>query len=196
MGPAFAWMTRENLLIAPAVRFLHTLGSWHPELQSWRLYSWTSRDAFAGATKKRLREASVWLVPLKRRLPDPLGVGANGAVGREPAHAGDICDAGLGPNLLLPVQRVDAPLRTKIIFEIGRHHVVVGVSQCLGQLVEAMRIAGREDARRNGLDRAGKRRRGDNDFSRNPPIAAALGHLVGAQAENEDILAPDPLADF
>src|SRR5271166_4368055 len=67
-----------------------------------------------------------------RRLPDRLGIGADGSVGREPAHAGDIRDAGLGPGLLLPVQCVDAPLRAEIVFEIGRYQVVVGISERLG----------------------------------------------------------------
>src|SRR5215469_14085624 len=77
--------------------------------------------------------------------PDRLSIPANGTVGREPAHSGDIHDAGLGPRVLPVPQRIELPLRVKVVYKIGSHHVVVGIPHRLGQLIETMRMVGRKD---------------------------------------------------
>src|SRR6516225_7639268 len=90
--------------------------------------------------------------------PDRLSIPANGTVGREPAHSGNIHDSGLGPRVLPVPQLIELPLRVKVIYKIGRNHVVVGIPHRLGQLIETMRMVGRKDAGANRIERAGERR--------------------------------------
>src|SRR5262249_25811363 len=124
---------------------------------------------------------------LKRRVPDFRGEGTYGTVGGEPAHAGDIHDTGLGPGLLLLVKRIDTPLRVKIIFEIGRHHVVVGMAQRMDQPIETLWLACRKNPSNNCIHRLCGGRRCNQNLRVVCPGLAAPGHLVGVQPANKDI---------
>ena len=66
----------------------------------------------------------------------------------------------------------------------------------MGQPSEAPRIIGREDARLDGLERAGELRRAGNSICRVAPLAAVPRDLFGMQAEDEDIVGSDPVADL
>ena len=128
-------------------------------------------------------------------VPHLFGIFADGAVRREPAHARRVEDRG-PPPARLAVERVDRPLRRPVGVEIGRHHEMIVVEQCLDDGAEPVRIVGRERAAPdagNGLRQA---RRLAGRLAALEAGLPPLLDLVRGQAEDEDVVGADAVADL
>ena len=133
---------------------------------------------------------------LDRHIPDVTSVFADGPVGGEPAHVGDVEDAHARPVGCRLPQLVDPALRPIIGVEIRGDHIIVMVAQGIRKWSKAAAIIVTKQAGFERVHRLGELRRRSDGGCRIASVAAALLHLVRLETEDKDVVHPDTIANL
>src|SRR5581483_11349151 len=124
--------------------------------------------------------------------PDLAGVFLNRPVAGKFSHARRVQDAPAGPALLIQVGRGGLLLRFEVGLEVGQHHVAVAlVQQRIDDRPKLPRLLAREVIAGDPVENVFQRGAALVSVAR--PVAGAFGgaHLVGLEAEDENILGAD-----
>src|SRR5581483_9638568 len=131
-----------------------------------------------------------------RYAPDFLRVLGDGAVGGEPCDVGRIPDCHRLPLGRFFPDAVNPPLRGEVIGEVGRDQKPVGGHQIIDQIPVAAAVVGGEQTRGNRIDGLLQLGVAGDDRTRIVADPPALGDLLGGEAEDDDVVGADAVANL